>query len=66
MIAPSGAQFYTGEAFPAWRGNLFVGGMKDRDLVRLVIDGGRVTGEERLLAGDGRARRLAGRGLNTG
>ena len=49
VIAPSGAQFYTGEAFAAWRGSLFVGGMKDRELVRLVIDGGRVTGEERLL-----------------
>ena len=49
VIAPSGAQFYTGEAFSAWRGSLFVGGMKDRDLVRLVIDGGRVIGEERLL-----------------
>ena len=26
VIAPSGAQFYSGDAFPAWRGNLFVGG----------------------------------------
>lgn len=49
VIAPSGAQFYTGDAFPAWRGNLFVGALKDRELVRLQIDKGRVTGEERLL-----------------
>ena len=27
VIAPSGMMFYTGSAFPAWRGNLFVGGM---------------------------------------
>ena len=28
VIAPSGAQFYTGAAFPAWRGSLFIGAMK--------------------------------------
>ena len=49
VIAPSGAQFYTGNAFPAWRGSLFIGGMKDRRLVRLTMDGNRVTGEEHLL-----------------
>ncbi|GAA4005435.1 PQQ-dependent sugar dehydrogenase [Hymenobacter fastidiosus] len=50
VIAPSGAQFYTGDAFPAWRGNLFVGALKDRELVRLQLEQGRVTGEERLLS----------------
>ncbi|KUG09128.1 glucose dehydrogenase [Solirubrum puertoriconensis] len=50
VIAPSGAQFYSGEAFPAWRGNLFVGALKDRELVRLQLEKGRVTGEERLLS----------------
>jgi glucose/arabinose dehydrogenase len=54
VIAPSGAQWYTGEAFPAWKGNLFVGGMKDRKLVRLVIEGQRVVGEEWLLAERGK------------
>ena len=49
VIAPSGAQFYTGSAFPAWRGNLFVGALREMRLVRLVISGGRVTGEEHLL-----------------
>jgi glucose/arabinose dehydrogenase len=49
VIAPSGAQFYTGSAFPAWRGSLFVGGLVDTRLVRLEIDGERVTGEEHLL-----------------
>lgn len=50
VIAPSGAQFYSGKAFPGWRGNLFVGGLKDELLVRLVIENNRVTGEEHLLA----------------
>jgi len=49
VIAPSGAQFYTGDAFPAWRGSLFVGSLKDMKLVRLTLAGGRVTGVEHLL-----------------
>jgi aldose sugar dehydrogenase len=53
VIAPSGAQFYTGEAFPAWKGNLFVGGMKDTKLVRLILKDDRVTGEEHLLSDRG-------------
>ena len=49
VIAPSGAQFYDGPAFPHWRGSLFTGNLKDRRLVRLSLDKGRVTGEEHLL-----------------
>jgi glucose/arabinose dehydrogenase len=51
VIAPSGMAFYTGALFPAWRGNLFVGAHSagDGGLVRLVLDGERVVGEERLL-----------------
>jgi glucose/arabinose dehydrogenase len=52
VIAPSGMLFYTGSAFPAWRGSLFVGGMTQRDptnLDRLVLEGDKVVGEERLL-----------------
>lgn len=50
VIAPSGAQWYTGDAFPAWRGDLFIGGLVARALVRLVVDNDRVVGEEHLLA----------------
>ena len=49
VIAPSGAQFYTGSAFPEWRNNLFIGALREKRLVRLVIEGNRVTGEEHLL-----------------
>lgn len=48
-IAPSGMAFYDGAAFPGWQGNLFVGSLKFRQLVRLEIDGERVVHEERLL-----------------
>src|SRR5690606_20107241 len=44
VIAPSGAQWYTGDAFPAWQGSLFVGALRDTRLVRLVVEGERVTG----------------------
>jgi glucose/arabinose dehydrogenase len=49
-IAPSGMTFYTGDLFPGWKGNVFIGGLAGRALVRLVVDAqGKVTGEERLL-----------------
>jgi len=48
-IAPSGMMFYTGNVFPEWRGNLFVGGLEARCLVRLVLDKNEVVAEERLL-----------------
>jgi glucose/arabinose dehydrogenase len=53
VIAPSGAQFYTGDAFPAWKNSLFIGALKEQRLVRLVIENGRVTGEEHLLTDRG-------------
>ena len=49
IIGPSGMTFYTGSLFPAWQGNLFIGGHGTRDLVRVVLDGEKVVGEERLL-----------------
>jgi len=54
VIAPSGMQFYTGDAFPAWRGSLFVGALVEKRLVRLVVEGDRVVGEEHLLTDRGR------------
>jgi glucose/arabinose dehydrogenase len=53
VIAPSGMQFYTGDAFPAWRGNVFVGGLRQLSLVRLTLENDRVTGEEHLLTDRG-------------
>ena len=47
VIAPSGATFYTGGAFPDWRGDLLVGSLTPGGLVRLRIAEGRVTDETR-------------------
>ena len=49
-IAPSGAAFYAGDLFPEWKGNLFVGALAGQALHRLVLDGERIVGEEKLLA----------------
>ena len=49
-IAPSGMTFYTGTKYRAWRGNLFVGALKFRQIRRLILDGERVIGEESLLS----------------
>jgi glucose/arabinose dehydrogenase len=53
VIAPSGMQFYTGDAFPAWRNSLFIGNLADENLVRLTLENNRVTGEEHLLTDRG-------------
>jgi len=45
-IATSGLLFYTGERFPRWRGNAFVGGLSGQQLSRLELDGSRVVHEE--------------------
>ena len=49
VIAPSGMTFYTGDAFPNWQGSLLIGSLRPGLLVRLTLDDGRVTGEERYL-----------------
>lgn len=49
VIGPSGMAFYEADLFPAWKGSVFIGGLATKDLVRLVLADGKVTGEERLL-----------------
>jgi aldose sugar dehydrogenase len=50
-IAPSGMAFYTGDKFPAWKGNAFVGALAGQLLARLTLDGEKVVAEERLFTG---------------
>jgi glucose/arabinose dehydrogenase len=49
--APSGLTFYTGDVYPRWKGNLFSGALKFQQIRRLVLDGTRVVGEEKLTIG---------------
>ncbi|MDY7231178.1 PQQ-dependent sugar dehydrogenase [Hyalangium rubrum] len=55
VISPSGMTIYTGELFPEWRDNVFIGSLSGQALVRLMMRNDRVVGEERLLT-DLRAR----------
>jgi glucose/arabinose dehydrogenase len=48
VIAPSGMTFYTGDRYPGWKGNVFVGSLAG-SLVRLVLRNGAVALEERYL-----------------
>jgi glucose/arabinose dehydrogenase len=49
-IAPSGMAWYGGEQFPAWRGDLFIGALVDRDVRRIDLEDGKVRGEESLFS----------------
>lgn len=55
-IAVQGLVIYTGDRYPAWKGNFFIGGMVGQRLVRLTMDGARVTGIENLVEQQGRIR----------
>lgn len=55
-IATSGLLLYTGDRFPEWRGDLFVGGLRGQQLARLELDGREVVLEETLAYDLGRIR----------
>ncbi len=39
VISPGGLMIYSGELFPAWKGNLFIGGLSSESLIRVQITG---------------------------
>lgn len=49
-IAPSGTMFYTGDLFPRWKGNMFVGALAGSHIARLELGPDKVLREEKLLA----------------
>ena len=55
-IGTSGLLIYTGDRFPAWRGNMFAGGMVGQVVTRLVFDGPRIVRREAIAQGIGRIR----------
>lgn len=49
VVSPSGMTFYSSDAIPEWKNNLFIGSLSGMHLLRLVIENNKVVGEERLL-----------------
>lgn len=52
VVSPSGMVFYNADLIPEWKNNLFIGCLSGSHIVRLIIKDNKVTGEERLLAGE--------------
>lgn len=55
-IAASGLAFYDGDKFPNWKGNLFSGALAHQKIVRITLDGEKVTDQEILVEQQGRIR----------
>lgn len=53
VLSPSGMTFYSGDEMPEWKSSLFIAGLNSNHIARLAISNNKVTGEERLLAGEG-------------
>lgn len=49
VLAPSGMTFYSSDEIPEWKNNLFIGGLRAQHIARIVIEEGKVVGEERFL-----------------
>ncbi|MEO9003981.1 MAG: PQQ-dependent sugar dehydrogenase [Ginsengibacter sp.] len=49
-ISPSGITFYSSNAIPEWKNNLFISALSGMHIARLVIKNNKVVGEERLLS----------------
>jgi glucose/arabinose dehydrogenase len=47
-VAPTGLQFYSGNEFDIWNGNLIVGGLSRGSLWRMVIEGEKIVSAEEL------------------
>lgn len=56
VIAPGGFVFYEGALFEGWKGNVLAASLNPGGLVRLILEGDRVVGEERFLEGEIRVR----------
>lgn len=55
-IAVDEIEFYTGDKFPRWKNNLFIGSLAQQKFLRIELDGDRVVHREQVFAGLGRVR----------
>jgi len=51
VISPSSLMFYTGDAFPEWRGNAFISGLSSMSIVRIVVNGDNAVEAQRFVMG---------------
>ena len=47
VISPAGLIVYSGKLFPAWTGNIFIGGLSSQALIRVAVDGEKAREAER-------------------
>jgi aldose sugar dehydrogenase len=52
VISPSSLMFYSGDEFPQWRGNAFIGGLSSQSLVRIELEGDRAREADRFRMGE--------------
>ena len=64
VLSPSGLMFYTHDAIPEWKNNIFSGGLSSTHIARLVIKDNKVVGEERFLDKEGQRFRDVIQGKN--
>lgn len=50
-IAPSGMTFITTDRYGDWKGSVLIGSLAHKRLIRLILDGEKVVGEDHLLGG---------------
>lgn len=55
-IAVSEIEFYTGDKFPKWKNNLFIGSLAQQKFLRVKLDGDKVVHKEEVFHGLGRVR----------
>ncbi len=57
-LAVCGINFYSGDLFPQWKGNLFLASLAAQELRRITIKEGKVVGQETLFKDLGRIRQV--------
>lgn len=62
VISPGGITFYTSNNIPEWNNNLFVASLSGEHIIRLQLNGNKITGEERLLVSEKQRFRDVGMG----
>lgn len=53
VLSPSGMTFYKGDKIPEWKNNVFLCGLNSNHIARIVLEGNKVVGEERILPDEG-------------